>query len=236
MTPTGAVNDDTRANNDPAGTAAPRPAAADRPGEPPATGPGAGTGSRTPPRPARAARPIWTERMSLGTRILNWLNALAFLGLSAAGTWGVTWDADPEGTSVFLMGAAGYLFSVSMGLRPVIAAWPGFLLIRNTWSEYRIDWDQIDEVGADMRVVLRAGDRVVVAWAVQKMNATAFLGRTGRPERVAARIETTRHQLSSGRTRATSTADVHHRPAVPPWWVFATLVLINAVVALGAYV
>lgn len=236
MNPTGAVNDGTRQTHSAAGTAAPRPAAGDHPAEPPATSDGADTGSRTPHPPARAARPLWTERMSLAMRILSWLNALGFLGLSAAGTWGVTWDADPEGTSVFLMGAAGYLFSVSMGLRPVIAAWPGFLLIRNTWSEYRIDWDQIDEVGADMRVVLRAGDRVVVAWAVQKMNATAFLGRTGRPERVAARIETTRHQLSSGRTRATSTADVHHRPAVPPWWVFAALVLVNAVVILVAYV
>lgn len=236
MNPTGAVNDGTRQTHSGAGTAAPRPAAGDHPAEPPATSDGAGTGSRTPHPPARAARSIWTERMSLGTRMVAWLTLVGSLGLSAAGTWSVTWDEDPQGVIGTLLGAAGFTFVVTVGLRPVIAAWPGFLLIRNTWSEYRIDWDQIDEVRADMRVVVRAGDRVVVAWAVQKMNATAFLGRTGRPERVAARIETTRHQLSVGSTCATSTADVRRRPAVPPWWAFAALVLVNAVVALGAYV
>lgn len=185
---------------------------------------------------AGTGRAIWTERTSVAMRILSCLNTLGFLGLSAAGTWSVAWDEDLEGTLGFLMGATGYLFSVSMGLRPVIAAWPAFLLIRNTWSEYRIDWDQIDEIGADMRVVIRAGDRVVVAWAVQKMNATAFLGRTGRPERVAARVQSTRHDLAPDQASETSTAVVHHRPAVPPRWVFAALVLVNAVVALGASV
>jgi len=56
------------------------------------------------------------------------------------------------------------------------------------WTPPPRQW-QIVAVSADMRVVLEtAENRRIVAWAVQKTNLSAFLGRLGRPEKVASKI------------------------------------------------
>lgn len=177
---------------------------------------------------------IWAEEMSLAVRIMSWIFGLMALGISGAGTWSMVADYDSSGILGVLLGAAIYAFGVVVLIRPRIASYPGHILIRNPILEYRVPWPLIDRVEADMRVYVGVADRpLIVAWAVQKTNLWAFLGRSGRPERVAERIKETRVKIVRQGGKFAEAPE--RRAALPPAWAYILFAGVHVAVLLTAF-
>lgn len=144
-------------------------------------------------------------------------------------------DYDSSGIFGVLLGAAIYAFGVVVLIRPRIVSYPAHLLIRNPLLEYRVPWPLIDRVEADMRVYIGVANRpVIVAWAAQKTNLWAFLGRAGRPERVAERIKETRIEMVRQQGRKFAEAPERHA-TVPPAWVYILFAGVHVAVLLTAF-
>ena len=165
-----------------------------------------------------------SARMSVGTLTMSAVAVILGLACVSLAASGLSSGAPV----LFVIGAVVTTVAYVSGLRPLVRAEPERLIIRNPWVTYGVSWPEVAGFqGGSRLLVRRRSDVDISVWAVQKTNLFVMLGREGRPERVAERLNDARARLQP------DAADgVDFRRWAAPWVPLLLVVTVAVVSAL----